>query len=76
MDRGEIRRLEREFNTPWKKEFPILFYCYGQFLGVKRGHPDKDDPEKARKFARGLAAAEDIKAQLANSVPEAIGAAV
>jgi flavodoxin len=52
------------------------FNCYGQFLGVKKGHPDKDDLENARKFARGLAVAEDIRAQAANKVLEAAGAAV
>jgi flavodoxin len=57
-------------------EVAASFNCYGQFLGVKRGHPDKDDLDKAREFARGLAAEEDIEAQLVSSAPEAVGAAV
>lgn len=28
------------------------FNCYGQFLAMKRGHPDQEDLEKARAFAR------------------------
>jgi flavodoxin len=31
------------------------FNCYGQFLAMKRGHPDQEDLEKARQFARSLA---------------------
>jgi flavodoxin len=30
------------------------FNCYGQFLAVKRGHPDQEDLEKARVFARSM----------------------
>jgi flavodoxin len=30
------------------------FNCYGQFLAVKRGHPDREDLEKARAFARSM----------------------
>jgi flavodoxin len=30
------------------------FNCYGQFLAVKRGHPDREDLEKARVFARSM----------------------
>lgn len=30
------------------------FNCDGQFLAVKRGHPDQDDLEKARVFARSM----------------------
>jgi flavodoxin len=28
------------------------FNCYGQFVAIKRGHPDHDDLDKARAFAR------------------------
>jgi flavodoxin len=28
------------------------FNCYGQFVAIKRGHPDQDDLDKARGFAR------------------------
>ena len=37
------------------------FNCYGQFLAVKRGHPDKNDLDRAREFARAVAAGEEIK---------------
>ena len=57
-------------------EVAAHFNCYGQFLGVKRGHPDKDDLDKAREFARGLAAAEVVKAQAVRPIREAAGAAV
>jgi flavodoxin len=30
------------------------FNCYGQFLAMKRGHPDREDLEKARQFARSM----------------------
>ncbi len=30
------------------------FNCYGQFLAMKRGHPDSEDLEKARQFARSM----------------------
>jgi flavodoxin len=30
------------------------FNCYGQFLAMKRGHPDCEDMEKARQFARSM----------------------
>jgi flavodoxin len=30
------------------------FNCYGQFLAMKRGHPDREDLEKARQFARSI----------------------
>jgi flavodoxin len=30
------------------------FNCFGQFLTMKRGHPDQDDLEKARQFARSI----------------------
>jgi flavodoxin len=30
------------------------FNCFGQFLTLKRGHPDQDDLEKARMFARSM----------------------
>ena len=57
-------------------EIAAHFNCYGQFLGVKRGHPDKDDLDKAREFARKLAAAEVVKAQAIRPIREAAGAAV
>jgi flavodoxin len=31
------------------------FNCYGQFLAMKRGHPDREDLEKARQFVRSMA---------------------
>jgi flavodoxin len=51
-------------------EIAHSFNCYGQFLGVKRGHPDNDDLDKAREFARMVA----VTAQ--NRVNEAQTAAV
>ena len=30
------------------------FNCYGQFLAVKKGHPNSEDLEKARMFARSM----------------------
>jgi len=57
-------------------EVAAHFNCYGQFLGVKRGHPDKDDLDKAREFARGLAATEVVRAQAIRPIREAAGAAV
>jgi flavodoxin len=30
------------------------FNCFGQFLTLKRGHPDQDDLQKARIFARSM----------------------
>ena len=30
------------------------FNCYGQFLAMKRGHPDREDLKKARQFARSM----------------------
>jgi flavodoxin I len=30
------------------------FNCFGQFLAVKKGHPDAEELEKAREFARSM----------------------
>ena len=30
------------------------FNCFGQFLSVKKGHPDAEELEQARKFARSM----------------------
>jgi flavodoxin len=30
------------------------FNCFGQFLAMRRGHPDREDLEKARQFARSM----------------------
>jgi flavodoxin len=31
------------------------FNCFGQFLAMKKGHPDAEELEKARQFARSMA---------------------
>jgi len=41
-------------------EISYSFNCFGQFLAVKRGHPDKDELVKAREFAREIAAGEAL----------------
>lgn len=48
------------------------FNCYGQFLAVKRGHPDQEDLEKARVFARSMVVQE--YPQLAGMEPLAAAA--
>jgi flavodoxin len=30
------------------------FDCFGQFVALRRGHPDQEDLEKAREFARSM----------------------
>jgi flavodoxin len=52
------------------------FNCYGQWLGMKRNHPDRDDLEKAREFARGVAVAEEIEHSIKQSLSVAVVAAV
>jgi flavodoxin len=42
-------------------EIAYSFNCFGQFLAVKRGHPDKDELEKAREFAREITAGEALR---------------
>jgi flavodoxin len=34
------------------------FNCFGQFLAMKKGHPNAEDLEKARQFARSMVAQE------------------
>jgi flavodoxin len=38
------------------------FNCFGQFLAIKRGHPDAEDLKKAREFARMVAVTASNKA--------------
>jgi flavodoxin len=71
----EVELMEKQIRDKGV-EVAGSFNCYGQFLGVKKGHPDKDDLDKAREFARGLAAVEDIRAQAVRPGHEAVGAVV
>jgi len=51
------------------------FNCYGQFLAMKRGHPDREDLEKARQFARSMALNEYPQMAEIQSLPIAVGTA-
>ncbi len=44
------------------------YSCFGQFVAVKRGHPDKDELDEARAFARKIAIAEDIQFSVKNTM--------
>jgi flavodoxin len=49
------------------------FNCFGQFLAMRRGHPDSKDLEKARQFARSMVIQE--YPQMAEIEPMAASAA-
>jgi flavodoxin len=49
------------------------FNCYGQFLAMKRGHPDREDLERARQFARSMVVQE--YPQIVEMAPRAVSAA-
>jgi flavodoxin len=51
------------------------FNCYGQFLAMKRGHPDREDLEKARQFARSMVVQEYPQLIGIQPVSTAVGAA-
>jgi flavodoxin len=54
----EVSLMEKQIRV---KGVEIIehFNCAGSFLGMKKGHPDADDLEKARQFARGIAFTEN-----------------
>jgi hypothetical protein len=37
------------------------FNCFGRFAAIKRGHPDADELERARHFARAIAQSHSAK---------------
>lgn len=49
------------------------FNCYGRFLAMKKGHPDRDDLQKAREFARLMVVQENPQ-MVEMKIPEAAAA--
>jgi flavodoxin len=51
------------------------FNCFGQFLALKRGHPDVEELEKAREFARLMVLQEYPQIAEMQPLSAAVGAA-
>jgi flavodoxin len=51
------------------------FNCFGQFLTMKKGHPDAEELEKAREFARSMVLQEYPQMAEIQARPIAAGAA-
>jgi flavodoxin len=52
------------------------FNCFGQFLAMKKGHPDVEELEKAREFARSMVRQEYPQMAEIQARPMAVSAAI
>ncbi len=51
------------------------FSCFGQFLAIKRGHPDSSELQQAREFARSIILSQHFQSSAIRSFPGVAGAA-
>jgi flavodoxin len=70
----EVTLMEKQIRDKGV-EITEHFDCAGSFLGMKKGHPNADDLEKAREFARGIAFTEHYLKQNP-LIKQSVGAAV